>query len=58
VTRERGEADRRQVFVRLTDAGEDALRELSAAHHRELLSAAPELIRVLQRVIADESSRD
>ncbi len=58
VTRERGEADRRQVFVRLTAAGEDALRELSAAHHRELLSAAPELIRILQRVIADESSRD
>lgn len=57
VTRERGETDRRQVFVRLTPAGEDALRELSSTHHRELLSAAPELIRVLQRVIADESSR-
>jgi DNA-binding MarR family transcriptional regulator len=57
VTRERGETDRRQVFVRLTSAGEDALRELSSTHHRELLSAAPELIRVLQRVIADETSR-
>ena len=57
VTRERGEADRRQVFVGLTPAGEAALRELSSTHHRELLSAAPELIRVLQRVIADESSR-
>jgi DNA-binding MarR family transcriptional regulator len=57
VTRERGETDRRQVFVRLTPAGEDALRELSSTHHRELLSAAPELIRVLQRVIADETLR-
>ncbi len=58
VMRERGETDRRQVFVRLTPAGEEALRELSSAHHRELVSAAPELIRILQRVIADESSRD
>jgi DNA-binding MarR family transcriptional regulator len=55
VVRERGENDQRQVFVSLTGAGESALRELSAAHHRELLTAAPELIRVLQRVIGDDS---
>jgi DNA-binding MarR family transcriptional regulator len=58
VVRERGETDRRQVFVGLTDAGEDALHELSSAHHRELLSAAPDLIRILQRIVADDSSRD
>jgi len=56
VTRERGKEDRRQVFIRLTTAGEEALRELSSTHHRELLSAAPELIRILQHVTTDEAS--
>lgn len=54
VTRTRGDADRRLVFVTLTDAGAAALHELSAAHHRELQTAAPELIRILQRIIADD----
>jgi len=54
VTRSRGEEDRRKVYVEVTDLGADALRELSAAHHQEMLSAAPELIRVLQRIIADD----
>ncbi len=58
VTRNRGETDRRVVFVTLTDAGVTALRELSAAHHREMQTAAPELIRILQRIIADEPARD
>ncbi len=58
VTRNRGETDRRVVFVTLTDAGATALRELSAAHHREMQTAAPELIRILQRIIADEPARD
>lgn len=55
VARERGTEDRRQVFIRLTGAGEEALRELSSTHHRELLSAAPELIRILQHVTTDEA---
>lgn len=53
VARTRGERDRRQVFVRLTPLGEEALIALSASHHRELQSAAPDLIRSLQRIIAD-----
>jgi DNA-binding MarR family transcriptional regulator len=57
VERVRGEADRRQVFVTLTPHGAEALRELSAAHHREMQTAAPELIRILQQVIADQPSR-
>lgn len=57
VTRARGDADRRQVFVQLTETGVDTLRELSSAHHRELLTAAPELIRILQRIVADKPSR-
>jgi DNA-binding MarR family transcriptional regulator len=56
VTRTRGEEDRRQVFIRLTAAGDSALRELSSTHHRELRSAAPELIRILQQVIDDDAS--
>jgi DNA-binding MarR family transcriptional regulator len=54
--RKRGTEDQRQVFVTLTDAGAEALRELSSAHHRELLTAAPELIRVLQRIAVEEAS--
>ena len=58
VRRERGLEDRRQVIVRLAPTGEQALRELSAAHHQELLSAAPELIRILQRIAAADSEAD
>lgn len=53
VTRNRGERDRRQVFVRLTMLGEESLSVLASSHHRELQSAAPDLIRSLQRIIAD-----
>lgn len=55
--RSRGEADRRQVFVALTDTGVGVLRELASSHHRELLTAAPELIRILQRIVDDASAR-
>lgn len=51
VERTQGQVDRRQVFVSLTESGADALHDLSAAHRRELLTAAPELILVLQRII-------
>lgn len=53
VTRARGSADRRQVFVRLTPKGGEALRELSAMHQRELRTAGPELIRALRRIVRD-----
>ncbi len=53
VSRNRGSVDRRQVFVRLTEKGTEALRELSAMHHRELRTAAPELIKVLRRIVRD-----
>jgi len=58
VSRVRGARDRRQVFVQLTPQGEEALVELSASHHRELQSAAPELIRSLQRIVADDQAGD
>jgi DNA-binding MarR family transcriptional regulator len=56
VNRSQGEVDRRQVFVTLTPAGTEALHELGATHRREMLTAAPELIRILQRIIAEDSS--
>ncbi|MGB3330904.1 MAG: MarR family transcriptional regulator [Thermomicrobiales bacterium] len=58
VHRAHGQADRRVVFVTLTELGTDALRDLTATHRRELLTAAPELIRILQRIIADDTSVD
>ena len=58
VTRTRGARDRRQVFVRLTPMGEQSLSGLAASHHRELQSAAPDLIRSLQRIIAEGPAGD
>lgn len=58
VERKRGERDRRHVFVFLTPEGEDALTALSTAHHRELQSAAPDLIFTLQRIVSDDRSGD
>ena len=58
VIRTRGARDRRQVFVQLTPLGEQSLSALSASHHRELQSAAPDLIRSLQRIIADDHAGD
>lgn len=55
VHRTQGERDRRKVFVTLTDAGRDVLRELSATHRRELMTAAPDLIRILQRIVTDDA---
>lgn len=58
VVRRRGEQDRRQVFVRLSPEGEEALAALSSAHHRELQNAAPDLIHSLQEILAEGSSRE
>jgi DNA-binding MarR family transcriptional regulator len=51
VTTERGEDDRRQVIVSLTDAGEDALQELSLAHLEELRSEARALVEGLEQLL-------
>jgi DNA-binding MarR family transcriptional regulator len=47
VERQRGEPDRRQVFIRLTPRGEAILRELSFHHRRELRASGPALVRAL-----------
>jgi DNA-binding MarR family transcriptional regulator len=52
VARRRGEVDRRQVFVRLTDTGEAILRDLSRQTRDELRSTGPDLIRALTTLVA------
>ncbi len=52
VERQRGEADRRQVFIRLTAHGEALLRELSLHHRRELRATGPALVRALDALAA------
>ncbi|HYM15936.1 MAG TPA: MarR family transcriptional regulator [Dehalococcoidia bacterium] len=52
VRRERGEHDRRQVFVRLTRTGDDLLRRLAARHRAELRAIGPELAAALTGALA------
>ncbi|HEY1370876.1 MAG TPA: MarR family winged helix-turn-helix transcriptional regulator [Candidatus Binatia bacterium] len=58
VRRYRSRTDKRQVYVRLTQGGEDVLRQLSLHHLQEIRSAGPILARVLATAIAsaNESS--
>jgi DNA-binding MarR family transcriptional regulator len=50
IHRERNDADRREVLLRLTRRGKSQLRKLSIVHRAELLTAGPRLIRALQAV--------
>src|SRR5262245_6676640 len=52
VRRFRGRTDRRQVFVRLRPGGEKILRELSLYHLAELRLVGPDLVKILQQLIA------
>lgn len=51
VARARGAADRRQVRVRLTPAGEGKLSRLSAIHSAELRSTGPSLVETLHALL-------
>jgi DNA-binding MarR family transcriptional regulator len=51
VARARGAADRRQVCVHLTPAGEGKLHRLSAIHREELRSTGPLLVETLQALL-------
>lgn len=48
--RERGELDRRQVYLALTARGEAVLEELSAAHKEQLRRIAPQMETLLKRL--------
>ena len=51
VERARGNSDRRQVRVRLTEAGERTLGQLSAVHRSELQKTGPALVEALHTVL-------
>lgn len=53
VMRRRGKADRRKVYVDLTDEGEAVLSELSLHHLRELKLIGPELVRTLDALTGE-----
>ncbi|HET7035073.1 MAG TPA: MarR family winged helix-turn-helix transcriptional regulator [Thermomicrobiaceae bacterium] len=53
VVRQRGEADRRQVFVELTDQGQAELRALAGHHLEEIRSIGPELMRALNAILRE-----
>ena len=50
VRREKGVADRRQVFVRLTVTGSRVLAKVAAIHRREMRICSPEMIEALLRL--------
>ena len=45
-----GTADRRQVYVCLTDAGSRVLAKVAALHRREIKQRSPEMIEALKRL--------
>jgi DNA-binding MarR family transcriptional regulator len=57
IERIRGEEDRRQVRVRLTSAGEDTLRRLSAEHRTELRNSGPSLVATLRALLGGLSTK-
>ena len=50
VRRESNEADRREVFVRLTPAGSRVLAQVAVLHRREIRIRSPEMIEALIRL--------
>ena len=53
VRRTRNPADRRQVFVEMTDDGREIMSRLSAVHLEELHRVGPELTRALNAIVAE-----
>jgi DNA-binding MarR family transcriptional regulator len=50
VARDKGEKDRRQVYVSLTARGEAVLENLSAAHKKQLRRVGPQIEAILARL--------
>lgn len=51
VRRSRSSADRREVLLRLTPAGENLLESLSVLHRTELQTTGPRLLKALRNVV-------
>ena len=52
LARERSTLDRREVLLRLTDAGAELLAQLSALHRAQLQTVGPEMLAALQTIAA------
>jgi DNA-binding MarR family transcriptional regulator len=57
VERRTGTLDRREVLVSITPRGEQLLARLSIAHRARMRSAAPQLIRTLEELVASGSKQ-
>lgn len=55
VVREADQEDRRQVFVRVSERGEELLAQLVTAHREELRRIGPQLISLLNRLEKDQT---
>ena len=51
IERRRGDSDRRQVYIHLTQRGDDLLRKLALYHRGELQAAGPALLSALQALM-------
>jgi DNA-binding MarR family transcriptional regulator len=52
IARERNTLDRREVLLRLTDAGAELLQELSTLHREQLQTVGPAMLAALQTIAA------
>jgi DNA-binding MarR family transcriptional regulator len=50
VTKRRGDSDRRNVYVKLTEAGSEMLESMARIHREELRARSPELMEALQHL--------
>lgn len=53
VRRERSTEDKREVLVRLTDAGSELLQQLSRKHRDHLQNVGPEMVAALGSILGD-----
>src|SRR6185312_12715946 len=51
IERRRGDSDRRQVYIHLTNRGDELLRKLALYHRSELRAAAPTLVAALDALM-------
>jgi DNA-binding MarR family transcriptional regulator len=51
LARERGAEDKRTVLLKLTDAGEAMLRELTTLHRDQLRTVGPAMVQALQTIL-------
>ena len=51
IERRRGDSDRRQVYIHLTNRGDELLRKLALYHRGELQATGPALVSALQALM-------